>query len=302
MLALGVAAGLGAGAIDAGLNAYVALHHSPRLLNWLHASYGLGAAAGPVIMTAVLGSGHPWRWGYAIVGLLQVGLGTCFLLTSGRWRGSQAVEPPMAAATGLAGGPGWRRPAVWFSIALFFVYTGIESGAGQWSYSIFTEARGTAPRVASLWVSLYWGSLAVGRLLFGFVANRVDPVRLLRGCMLAVVGGAVLIWLHPTEALGFAGLGLMGLASAPIFPSLIATTPRRLGPSIATSVIGFQVGAASLGIALGPGLGGVLAQWAGLEIIAPFLALAGLGMLALHEALVRQTAPGSLDRRATTRS
>ena len=287
MVWLGLLAGMGAGAIDAGLNTYAAIHHSPRFLNWLHASYGLGAAGGPAIMMAVLGAGQPWRLGYLIVGLLQALLGTCFLLTSPRWRMPEpAVRPlpdsPEPAADLVST---LRLPLVWLSVALFLVYTGIEASAGQWSYTLFTEGRSAAPQVAGLWVSIYWGSLAGGRVLFGFLANRVDPVWLLRAAMLGVLSGSALVWLNPSETLAFLGLGLMGLASAPIFPSLISTTPQRLGPERAGVVVGFQVGAASLGIALLPGLAGLLAERLSLEIIPPSLVLASLLMLALHEAL-----------------
>jgi fucose permease len=181
----------------------------------------------------------------------------------------------------------WRLPLIWLSVALFLVYTGLETTAGQWSYTLFTESRQAPPELASLWVSLYWGSLAVGRLLFGFVVNRISPVGLLRGCMLTILLGAILIWLNPSQQLSFAGLGLVGFAAAPIFPSLIAQTPRRLGPAHVANAIGFQVGAASLGIALLPALAGVLAESLGLEIIPPLLALAAVAMLGLHEAIVR---------------
>jgi fucose permease len=290
LVLLGVLAGLGAGAIDAGLNAYVALNHSPRLLNWLHASFGLGAAAGPAIMTAVLQAGQPWRLGYTLVGLGQAALFAGFLATAHRWPGPERTPaPPAGQRSSATAGRTWRLPLVWLSIALFLVYTGLETAAGQWAYSLFTESRQAPPALAGLWVSLYWANLAVGRLLFGLVVNRTSPAGLLRGCLLAILLGTVLLWLDPSPLLSFAGLGLIGFAAAPIFPSLIAQTPRRIGPEHAAHLIGFQVGAASLGIALLPALAGVLAEQHGLEIIPPLLTLAALAMLALHEAVVRAT-------------
>jgi fucose permease len=292
VVALGFVAGLGAGAIDAGLNAYVALHHGPRLLNWLHASFGLGAAIGPGIMLAVLGAGLAWRWGYAIVAAVQLGLGAAFLLTAGRWPG------PAVSTEGRRDGEtegwsettgAWRRPVVWLSVALFLVYTGLETTAGQWAYSLFTEEREVAPGLAGLWVSIYWGGLGLGRLLFGFVADRVHPDALLRGAMLGVALGTALLWLRPTAELGFLGLGLIGLAAAPIFPSLIHQTPRRVGPALAARLIGLEVGAASLGIAFGPALAGVLAERLGLEAVPVLLVGAAVGLIGLHEGLVRSS-------------
>ncbi|MCC6180060.1 MAG: MFS transporter [Chloroflexi bacterium] len=313
MVAFGLLAGFGAGAIDTGLNAYVALRHSRRLMNWLHASYGIGAAAGPAIMTGVLDAGQPWRYGYAIVGGAQVALGLAFLLTASRWQAgtpphdtpsdaapvpsgpvedqltavqSTAAQSTAARSTGLRATPHlWQQPAVWIGVSLFFLYTGVELTVGQWSYTVLTEGRGAPADRAGLWISIYWCCLAAGRVLLGLVADRIDPVLLVRGCLAGMLAGVLLFWLAPLT-LAFIGLSLIGLTCAPIFPSLIASTPSRHGSAVATTVIGFQVGAAALGVAVVPSLAGVLAEWSGLLTIGPFLAGGCVGLMALHEALV----------------
>jgi fucose permease len=283
--------GAGGGAIDAGLNTYVATHHGPRTLNWLHAAFGLGAATGPLIMTGVLESGWSWRWGYAIVGSAQLLLAACFFLTRSWWvspgiaRLPGAVTARQSASTGST----LRLPLVWVGIALFFVYTGVEIAAGQWSYSLFTEERGISARAAGIWVSVYWGSLTVGRVLFGIVVDRARIDLLLRGCLVAVVVGTALIWLDRSDLLSVLGLALVGLALAPIFPSLIATTPARLGPAHTANAVGFQVSAAALGGALVPGAIGLLAGRAGLGVIAPALFVAACLLLALYEVVTRRS-------------
>jgi fucose permease len=318
----GILAGLGGGAIDAGLNSYVALAHSPRLLSWLHACFGVGAATGPAIMIAVLNAGQPWRVGYAIVGTGQLLLGLCFLLTRRQWQVSPeplapsgaihraptaesvgarfiasdcttapdvSLHPVPHAGEGDRGGEGilsWPA-AVWLSIVLFLVYTGIETAAGQWAYTLFVEGRGISAQAAGIGVSAYWGALAIGRVLAGLVANRIAPETLTRWSMLGMLAGAVLIWLNLATWLSFAGLVLMGLAAAPVFPSLIGVTPMRFGSGQAATIIGFQVGAAALGIAGLPALSGVLAARVGLEVIPTLLVVASAGMVALHEAVLR---------------
>jgi fucose permease len=281
---LGLLAGMGAGAVDAGVNAYAALHYGPRFLNWLHASFGLGATLGPILMMWVLGAGYTWRWGYAIVGVLQIVLGSCFVLTARQWGSVTPVDGPAGPSRGGL----LSRPVVWLSVALFFLYTGIEATAGQWPYTLFTEARGISPVVAGLWVSAYWGCLTVGRLLFGLAADHIRVAVLLRIAMVGVLCGAMLIWLNLADGLSLLGLALMGFFAAPIFPSLIASTPDRIGPERAASVVGYQVGAASLGIGLGPALAGVLAERLGLESIPPFLVLGAMALLLLHEWLARR--------------
>jgi fucose permease len=173
---------------------------------------------------------------------------------------------------------------VWLNVALFFVYTGLEVSAGQWSYSLFTEARGVAPGVAGIWVAVYWAGLTSGRIVSGAVASRIPGDALLRLGTIGSVIGALLIWWDPGMSSGFLGLAVLGFALAPIFPTLIALTPTRLGPLHATSAIGFQVAGAYLGTAAIPGLTGVLAVHGGLVVIGPCLFGTAVVLLLLQEA------------------
>jgi fucose permease len=297
MVLCGLVAGLGTGAIDAGMNTYFAANHSPSLMNWLHACFGLGAALGPTITTAVLGSGNSWRWSYVVAAACLGSTALCFALTARAWR---LQEEPRGKSTvaDTSSFPGHTRaldtlrlPATWLGIVLFFVFTGLESSGGQWPYALFTEARAIEPAVAGFWVSAYWASLTLGRILFGIAASRVGIVTLLRVAMLGSVCGAALIWWNPTDIrAGFLGLALLGFALAPIFPLSISNTPRQIGARHAPNAIGFQVAAASLGIAVWPGLGGVLAERLGLEIVGPFLLVLAVIMFVLYEAFVRRGA------------
>jgi fucose permease len=258
------------------------------MVNWLHACYGIGAASGPLIMTSVLAARHPWQRGYAVVGGWQLLLAVGFGLTRKFWPPASAGPPEQSASNATGRVSNFRTlklPVVWLSIAVFFVYTGIEAAAGTWAYSLFTEARAVPMITAGMWVSIYWGSLTVGRLLSGIVVGFVPPPRLLRCCMYGIALGAALIWLNVADNLSFVGLGLIGLASAPVFPSLIAATPMRLGSVHTSNGVGFQIAAAVLGQSLLPALVGLLAGRFGLEIIAPMLFAAGVLLLALFQAL-----------------
>lgn len=290
---LGILFGLGAGAIDAGLNTYVALTHSPRLLNWLHASFGVGAAAGPAIMLAVLDAGQPWQLGYSIVAVGQVALGLCFVLTIKQWRLASAEPEPVGSAPRTAhvhvtpSAPGGAWLLIGLSVLAFFVYAGVEATAGQWAYSLFVEARGMSPWSAGLATSAYWGMLALGRVLAGLVANQVTPATMVRVSVAGMLAGALLVWLDAGAAVSFVGLTVLGVAAAPVFPTLIAVTPGRLGEARAATAIGFQVGSAALGIAALPSLAGVLAEHLGLEAVASFLVISALALVLLHEAILR---------------
>ncbi len=286
MAAFGVIAGLGAGAIDAGLNTFAATRFSARMVNWLHASYGVGAASGPVIMTSVLAAHHPWQRGYAMVGVWQLLLAICFGLTRRRWpKASESEDIVYNSVARVPNISTLRLPVMWLSAAVFFLYTGIEAAAGIWVYSLFTQSRDIPIVTAGIWLSIYWGGLTVGRLLAGVAVGFVPANRLLRLCIAGIALGAALIWLNFTSLLGFLGLGLMGLASAPVFPSLIATTPERLGSTHTSNGVGFQIAAAVLGQSLLPAFLGVLAGKFGLEIIGPALFVAAAMLLALVQVL-----------------
>lgn len=291
MVAWGLLAGLGAGAIDAGLNTFAATQFSARMINWLHASYGLGAATGPLLMTSVLAAGQPWQRGYLIVGGWQLLLAGCFAYTRRRWPSTdKPAEDGMSQSVALTAS--LKLPAVWLSILVFFVYCSIEATAGAWAYTLFTEARGAETTTAGIWVSIYWGALMAGRLLAGFVASLLSAHLLLRLTMTGIVIGAVCVWLNLYAAAsepnlgGFLGLALMGLAEAAVFPTLIAATPARLGAEHTTNGVGFQIAAAVLGLSLGPTLAGWLAYRFGLESIGPMLFVGALLLLTLHEALL----------------
>jgi len=287
LIGLSVTAGLGGGSIDAGLNAYAAVHFSPRAMNWLHACFGIGATLGPALMTAVVTGGFGWRVGFWVAGATQLALAAGFVVTRHRWRDGTALAAATTPARSVPLTATLRLPIAWLGIVLFFAYTGAEIAMGQWVYSLLTEARGVPAALAGTWTSLYWASLTIGRILFGFVVQRLAPTTLLRWCMASAVLSTLLIWLNGAAWLTFGGIALMGLSLAPQFPLLISATPRYLGPQHATNGVGFQVAAASLGGALLPGLVGVLARSSSLEVLGPFLFVVVLIMAALFEILAR---------------
>ena len=282
LVACGALAGLGAGAVDAGLNTYVATRHGVRTLNWLHACYGLGTTGGPLLMSAVLGAGRPWQLGYVVVSLAQLVLAACFASTRGRWPPAGANAAGATFTSSLV--DTLRHRGVWPGVATFFAYTGIEAATGVWAYALFTESRGVAPAVAAACVSGYWASFTLGRVVLGTVAARVALRAFLRACVLAILTGAAILWLAP-GTLGLAGLVLVGLGCAPIFPSLMAATPARVGPSHAANAIGLQVCGATIGASALPAAVGVLAARAGLEVLGPSLLVAAALLLVLTETL-----------------
>jgi fucose permease len=171
---------------------------------------------------------------------------------------------------------------VWLNAGLFFLYAGLEVGAGQWAYSWLVEGRGVAPAVAAAWLAVYWGSLTAGRVVLGALAARISPEAILRGSLIGVPLGVAWLWAGLGPASGAAGLAVLGLALAPIFPLLIAATPGRVGAPYAAHAIGFQIAAHCLGTATLPGAAGLLARRVGLEVFGPFLLGTGAALGGLY--------------------
>ncbi len=281
--------GLGSGAIDSGLNHYVSRHFSARHMTWLHASYSIGATMGPLIMTWVIASSGSWRSGYLTVAALLSVLGLLFVFTRKRWSETPNPEPETESAAGqpVTITQALRLPVVWLQMLLFFVYTGLESAAGQWSYTLLTESRGVSTQTAGIWVTLYWASLALGRIGSGFIVERMGIDRLLRFSTLLCVGGTGLFFIDKGTWLSALALGLSGVGLAPIFPCLMTRTPVRVGAGVATHAVGFQVSAAMAGVGLLPSLAGILAQNYGLQTVPMMLLMLAALVLILHEKLLR---------------
>ena len=254
--------GLGAGLTDAGLNAYAALRHGSRVMSLLHASFGVGATVGPLIMTIAIELSS-WQAGYGLLAALQGILAIAFWRTRDRWQ-----IPIEIAARRSRGTPNLLLP---MSLVVFFVYTGFEVAAGQWAFTLFTESRGMDAVAAGLLVAGYWGSFTAGRFVTAAIGDRLRPEALVGAGMLAALGGAVLLWWEPMRWLGPVGLLVIGLSLAPIFPMLTFLTPGRLGSEFAPTAIGYQLAAATVGAAVVPGSVGVAVERFGVGSIGPAL-------------------------------
>ena len=292
-------AGFGGGAIDAGLNAYAAGAFGPKHMYWLHAFFGLGVAIGPLIMTGVLSGGLSWHWGYGIVASGQALLAVAFAVTARSWAQHGAQRPaaaPGAEARPAAGdAPAKTRiavtlaiPAVWLSAAAFAVYVALEISAGLWAFLFLTDGRGISAAVAGICVSAYWASLFVGRVVQGFIVERVGTTRILVGSLLGLLTGSALVAVPGPGWLAVAGLMVIGFAAAPVFPLLTLTTKDRVGAAHADRAIGLQIGASGLGGALIPAGVGVLIDRVGEQALGPSLVALSLLLIALYAATRRR--------------
>jgi fucose permease len=283
--------GLGSGAIDSALNGYATRHYSVRHVNWLHACWSVGATLGPVIMTAALSWTGSYRGGYAGIAGALAAMGVAFAATRRSWddqmEGSSLSTSRAPTAT-IGAFRTLESGLVWLQITLFFTYTGLEAGAGQWCFTVLREQHDLGVEAAGAWTAAFWASLLAGRVAGGFLVDRVGSDRLLRLSAFAVVAGA-LAFASGDGAANRVGLIVLAGALAPVYPTLMARTPTRLGRAASVHAIGFQVSAATLGAAALPTGLGVITSRAGLGVVAPAVAAVAVVFLALHELLLRVT-------------
>lgn len=312
VLVAAVPLGFGQGSVDSSLNAYVASGYSSRHMNWLHASWGIGATIGPMIMTQALVSGLLWRNGYRIIASLQGGLGLLFALSLRLWTRVDAGSSAGGSAPGSAGTSlgerieggqaeqeltptgkpkisGLRRAEPWLQVAMYALYCAGEISVGIWSASLLVEARGLGAGIAGILVAAYYGGITGGRVLTGFVSDRVGNRGMVRLGLLTAAVGLGLLMLRLPIPLTLAGFLLLGLGFAPIFPSLMHETPRRFDRNTYRTVISFQMAAAYLGGSVFPGAVGLVAAWLGLESLFFCVAFFVLALFILSERLNRTT-------------
>lgn len=251
---------VGMAGLDVTLNAYAARRFGPGRINLLHASYGVGAAVSPLIVTAVVVSGLSWRWAYAIIAALQFVVAAVFAATWRRWQDGRidasigtVARSSSVETTGSRGRSSvWSRATV-LGVLTVAVQTGIESSVALWGYIFLTEAVGLTPAVAGGLASGYWLTMIVGRVGFGALAELTGSWRVMAVAvgLLLVAGGLVNL---PGSGPAMVAVVLVGLAAAPLYPLLIVTTAERTSDEVADRVVGLQAAASSVGAAAIPAL------------------------------------------------
>jgi fucose permease len=292
VLSVAVLLGVSAGMMDAGLNTAVALTGRQRLLNLLHGAYGVGTAIGPLVVTAAILTGS-WRPAYLVQVVLDLAMAALWLRQRRRDRALAATAPPPEpVAPSPQPADGWSRRrytgVVIAGMGVFFVYTGLEVGAGQWEASFCRGHLHLSAAATGLAVFGYWGALTAVRI--GLALRPVRPQAVVRwGSGIGVLACAV-IWWQPGAAVTVAAFAILGGALAGVFPALISLTPVRLGAQRARNVISWQVGAAAAGGAGVSAIIGLLIGAAGLAVLGPAITILALILVAAELTLDRLAA------------
>ena len=281
--------GLGAGSVDAALNNYVALHYASRHMSWLHCMWGLGAAIGPYIMGLALSGSAGWQMGYRYISLLQIVLTAVLAATLPLWRvhqraggGAEQDARPLTLSQIL------RIPGAKEVMAAFFCYCALEQTAILWSSSYLHLHRGVPAETAAGYAGLFFLGITAGRALSGFLTMKLSDPQMIRLGQGVIALGALTLLLPLHESAALAGLVLVGLGCAPIYPCVIHSTPDHFGADKSQAVIGVQMASAYVGTCLMPPLFGLVSDFISPALF-PLYLLAILAVMAFsHEALLRR--------------
>ncbi|MBE6678821.1 MAG: MFS transporter [Ruminococcaceae bacterium] len=280
---LAVPYGLGAGAVDAALNNYVALHYSSRHMSWLHCFWGVGATVGPYIMGYAISVGNGWRYGYGTVACIQAIIALVLLLSLPLWKSSRgednaAEEAPIGIKDAL------KIKGVKSILFAFFAYCGAETTAGLWASSYLVTHKGVAVDTAASFASLFYLGITAGRFISGFFADRVGDKNMIRLGTAVMASGLALVLL-PVENTLFTlvGLTVIGLGAAPVYPAIIHATPANFGKENSHAVVGIQMASAYCGSVAAPPLFGIIAQYSTMWLYPYYLVLFALLMFTMTE-------------------
>lgn len=282
LLVMAVPLGLGAGAVDAGLNNFVALHYKPRHMNFLHCFWGLGAMSGPAVMSFWIARGGRWAMGYRTVSAVQFALVVILCLSLPLWKRMEknGLMPEERLQSQIGNRAALKLPGVKTALAAFFCYCSLEIAAGLWASSYLVERRGVPAGDAALCTSLFYGGIAAGRLLAGLLSGKLPNKALIRSGQGLCAAGALLLLLPVPLPVTVLGLAMFGLGCAPLYPAMLQETPSRFGRQVSQTVMGLQMAVAYFGSTVIPPLLGVLAQRTTIALF-PWFLLAAVGLMCL---------------------
>lgn len=300
--------GLGAGSVDAALNHYVALHYSSRHMSWLHCMWGLGASVGPYIMGFVLQRGEPWSRGYLIVSLIQFALAIALFCSLSLWKkkpeelkenssndpgalegkaNSDGAEAPKQRALSLK--EVFAIPGAKECMASFYSYCALEQTVGLWAGSFMVLALGMEEKLAASYVALFYFGITFGRFLSGFFTMKWKDEQMVLGGSAIVFFGIFLLFTPWSNAMVLPALILIGLGCAPVYPSVIHSTPYNFGVEHSSALIGAQMASAYVGTLIMPPLFGLLGRSFSMKLFPYYSMFLLLLMIFAYRRMLQET-------------
>lgn len=283
----GIPYGLGAGAIDAALNNYVALHYNSRHMSWLHCFWGVGTVVSPFIMGYAL-TNRTWNSGYRIIGFLQLAIVLLLLVTLPVWNINKSATETAGKSVGLVGA--LKIKGVPFLLLGFFAYCALEATAMQWASTYFVEVKGISTERAATFAALFYIGITSGRFASGFITDKLGDQKMIRlGTGILICGILVLFLPIASYQAAFAAFLVIGFGCAPIYPCIIHSTPSNFGAENSGAIIGIQMASAYIGTTFIPPIFGILGNSIGFFILPLYLLVFVALMITMVEVTFRIT-------------
>lgn len=285
LIVFAVPYGLGAGAIDAALNNYVALHYKAKHMSWLHCFWGVGTIVSPFIIGYAL-TNHTWNGGYRIVGLIQLAISVLLIVTLPVWKVNKTTDEKVGKSVGLIGA--LKIKGVPFLLIGFFAYCAAEATTMQWASTYFAEVKKIPAERAAALASLFYIGITAGRFISGFITDKLgDRKMILIGTAVLICG--IIALLIPTDSYiaAFIAFLVIGFGCAPIYPCIIHSTPNNFGAENSGAIIGIQMASAYVGSTFIPPLFGLLGNSAGFEIMPIYILAFFILMITMTELTFR---------------
>lgn len=271
LLLMAVPLGLGAGAVDAGLNNYVALHCEAKHMSWLHCFWGVGTIIGPMILSAVLRVGGSWATGYRAVGLIQCAVSALLFATLGMWKHGN-IQQEEHGAKALSVWEVLSLPGAKAGMVTFLCYCAVEATLGLWGATYISQVRGVDEATAASFGAMFYIGITVGRAISGFMAMKLLPKQMVRVGQALLALGCIFMMIPAGSTLSGIGLVVCGLGCAPIYPNIIQDTPVNYGTENSQAAIGVQMAFAYVGSTFLPSIFGALAGVGGYGLL-PYFAI-----------------------------
>ena len=284
--------GLGAGSVDASLNNYVALHYESRHMSWLHCMWGVGASAGPYILSFALMNGKGWNMGYRYIGIIQIVLTAIIMFSLPLWKNhsSETVsdsDENQVPAKALSIKEFLALPGAKSLTLMFFCYCALEQTAGLWASSYMVLKHGLDTETAAGYGSLFFIGITIGRAISGFITMKLNDNQMIRLGQSLILIGIISILLPFGYQSAVIGFIIIGLGCAPIYPCIIHSTPANFGADKSQAMIGVQMASAYLGTLMMPPIFGFIANTISVSLLPLFLLCILILMFAMHVRLLK---------------
>lgn len=287
---LSIPLGLGAGCIDAALNNFVAMHYSARHMSWLHCFWGVGATVGPVIMGAMLTFGNNWRKGYGCIGIIQLSLSIMLFAVLPLWKraNKSTTQEKIEEQVYISNRQALKLPGIGATLAGFMMFSVVEGTGGLWAASYVNAVKGMEAAISARASTIFYGAITVGRLISGFATAKFSDAQMVRFGQIFCVAGALTVALSPNGSWAILGVGMIGLGTSPIYPSMLHETPRRFGSTYSQAVIGLEMACNYIGGICFPPLFGQLANWLTPALYPWYILMGTVVMIACTESAQRR--------------